>query len=71
MFFLTKATRGGFILMLLLFYFSFIVGMSIYGEVYNDAFVINAGCRSTCVSVGLCTLTMLRMAFSMAQVWTF
>lgn len=32
MFFLTKATRGGFILLFLLCYISFVVGMAMYGE---------------------------------------
>jgi hypothetical protein len=63
MFFLTKATRGGFILLFLLCYISFVVGMAMYGEVYDDPILAdpNPRARTSCISIGMCTILMLRL----------
>ena len=64
MFFLTHKTRGGFILMFLLFYTAFVVGMSVYHEVWDDITVVpDPNSRTGCNSVFLCTIIMLRLTF--------
>ena len=64
MFFLTSKTRGGFVLMFLLFYTAFVVGMAIFLEVYGDKNIISDPTDPTqCTSVFYCTVLMLRLTF--------
>ena len=61
MFFLTAATRGGLLLMCLLGFFAFVVGMAVSQEIYDASWLSDE--QTSCKSVGLCTLVMLRLTF--------
>lgn len=60
MFFLTDQTRGGFILMVMLFYSAYVVGCSMWTETMtNNITPIN----DSCLTLGACVFTLLRLTF--------
>lgn len=58
MFFLTSETRGGFILMVMLFYSAFVVGCSMWIETRNITIA-----NTSCDTLGSCVFTLLRLTF--------
>jgi len=58
MIFLTKKSRGGFILMVLLFYTAYVLGTTLWIET-SDSHLDN----NFCETLGSCTFTMLRLTF--------
>jgi hypothetical protein len=58
MFFLTDETRGGFILMVLLFYSAYVFGCALWVEGLTTPFP-----NTSCLTVGSCTYTLLRLTF--------
>jgi len=59
MFFLTDKTRGGFILMVMLFYSAYVVGCAMWVE---TTFIIAAP-SELCLTLGGCVFTLLRLTF--------
>ena len=63
MFWLTKATKGGFVLMALLGAISSIMGMAVYNEVYDDPLLSDPDSRTSCISNAMCMIVLLRLTF--------
>ena len=59
MFFLTEQTRGGFILMVMLFYSAYVVGCALWVE---TTYIITTPSES-CLTLGSCVYTLLRLTF--------
>ncbi len=57
MLFLTKKSRGGFILMFMLFYIAYVLGATMWIETAHS----NLG--DFCLTLGSCTYTMIRLTF--------
>ena len=57
MLFLTKKSRGGFILMFMLFYIAYVLGATLWIE------TANSDLGDFCASLGSCTYTMIRLTF--------
>lgn len=58
MFFLTEQTRGGFILMVMLFYSAFVVGCAMWIETRDTILPV-----TSCNTLGSCVFTLLRLTF--------